>query len=252
MKSTLMMLGILFAMFTAGCGTEDDGDTGASGAMLVGSVESGLTPAGGMSPDDITFTVNDVPTEAELGDDQDFAVRALPTGDIHVEIAVEGIRGTLDLDAVEPGELIEVTLRIEENGLTISVVRREPPAETQVEDITPPVHDGDIVIEGHHTVYRFAPGIYRGDVIVKGHHLTLVGAPNPGCDPQGGSVLQGALRLEGHHIRVMGLSTQGPVTLPRKSHHVGLTQPACDAGTWFDGVGDDDHDDHDDDRHHRD
>jgi hypothetical protein len=258
MKSTLAILGILFAMFTTGCGVDDDDDggAGAESALLVGSVEQGLSPAGAPTPAGITVWVNDAPARAEVGEDLDFAVRTLPTGDVHVEVSVEGIRGSLDLDGVEAGEIIEVTIRAGQDALSISVVRRTPPAEAPVEDIGPPVHDGPIVIDGHHTVYHFAPGLYLGDVVVTGHHITLVGAPNPTCAPDGRTIIAGELRLEGHHIRVIGIETQGRVALPGKSHHVSMTTTGCDGAAW-DEVHDDDRDDrHDrddrDDRHDRD
>lgn len=237
-------LAILFAglvLTACGVGSGDDAGPGAGGAVVLGQVEGALGEAaeGPFGARLIEVTVNDERRMVAVGDDLTFAVRELPTGDVSVSVGIAGIQGTLELSDVQPGENIHIAIRAGDGQLAISVERREP-GEAPVVEVEPADHRGPVVIDARHAVYRFEPGVYDGDVIVRGDHVTLLGAPNPGCEADGGTTILGDLQVDGKHVKVIDLDVRGASFIHGK--HVEV----------FNGCGQDDrHDGRDDadDRH---
>lgn len=143
----------------------------------------------------------------DLGLDGSFAVQELPAGQLHFQVAIEGIKGTLELDDVQPGEVIEIGVEAAPGMLELSVVRRDAMLPPEMDDTV--THSGDIEIRGHKIVHHLPHGRIDGDIVINGSKVTVVGPDYYGCREGGRTVLAGDLIINGHDVRVVNLEIEG-------------------------------------------
>jgi hypothetical protein len=184
--------------------------------VIIGSVEDGqiqqaLTLAGKEAKHGprgtIDISVNGDDRTLPLADDGGFAIQDLSSGDLELSLSVEGITGTLIIEDVAPGEVIEIAVSGGPGRISLRVVRRDPP-EMRVGSELP--NDGSPVrIKAHHIAYALEPGEYTGDFDLEGHEVTLIGAGD--CDDP--TTLSGSVRIKAHKIRLVNVTLAGPQSL---------------------------------------
>jgi hypothetical protein len=199
--------------------------------VVVGRVGPALTsdgyvvaPAVGAS---IDVEINGDDRFVPLGVEETFAIQTLPTGDIEVRAAIEGIAGTMEVYDVQPGEVIEVGVEAAPGSLLMSVVRRDSPGA----DYGIIYEHGPLQIHSNHVVHHLEPGIYEGDIIITGDHVTIVGPDYYGCRRGGRAILLGDLIIEGDHVRVVNLEVEGQ-TLVFGAHN--RIYQSCELFGWDD------------------
>jgi hypothetical protein len=150
----------------------------------------------------LDIEINGDPRAVALDVDGAFAVQELPTGQLHFAVAIEGIRGTLELDDVQPGEVIEIGVSAAPGALELRVVRRD--AQLAPED-APVTQTGDIEIHGKDIVHHLPHGRIEGDIIIHGHDVTVVGPDYYECREGGRTVVDGRLIVHGKDVRVINV-----------------------------------------------
>lgn len=209
--SRLLLLAPLSLIATA-CGVEPS-------PVVVGSVDTNsmrqaLRAASPAYADDIgtdarfdlDIEINGDPRAVALDLDGSFAVQELPTGMLHFAVAIEGIRGTLELDDVQPGEIIEIGVTASPGALELRVVRRDAELAPEEPEAT---QKGDIEIRGHAIVYHLPHGRIEGDVRVYGNNVTVVGPDYYACREGGRTIVEGTLEVYGHNVRVVNVEFEG-------------------------------------------
>lgn len=184
----------------------------------------------------IEISINGEPRSVSVDDDLTFAVEELPTGELSITVEVEGIKGTVTLEGVVEGEVIEIAVIGGRGRLEIRVIRRDVP-EGGVGDL--PVRRGPIEIYGKHIVYFLEPGVYDGDIIVHGHHVTLIGADGGSCFTNDRTVILGDLVVRGKHVRLVNMTVEGRTRI--SGHHVSVFG-SCSPGAGYARHGWDDDD----------
>jgi hypothetical protein len=174
-------------------------------AFVTGTVASSLT--GGP----LQMSVNDQPQTVDVAPDGTFEVRDVPTGDVKLGCQAGGVTGTSAISAVQPGEIIQVSIAQQGGAIAIVVVQRtqatEPPAQvTQA--------DGDaLVIQGSHLCYWLNPGHYTRDIVVKGDDVHLFGAAHQSCVIDDYTILDGKLELDGQGDSVLDVEVDGQLVV---------------------------------------
>jgi hypothetical protein len=218
----LVVSGVLGVALALGCTVNTDGsdrDRGSDGTVEVDPNESSATALvtgriEGAISGDFQISVNDSPRTVDLAEDGSFVVREVPAdGPCVFAIAALGLRGSLTIDDVHLGEVIEVLVRVEIDRIVITIVRRntasEPPREVDQQSGAP------LEISANHICYYLRPGVYDRDVVITGHHVALLG--NASCADGQRSVLRGTLRVTGHHDLVQDVDLRGSVVV--NGHH---------------------------------
>lgn len=207
MKRTLLLLnvGLLWA-----CGE--------ASPVVLGTVEDGtlrqaLTQASAKPQDSraaktsLDVEVNGFSYDVRVAHDGSFALQDLPSGDLELSVAIEGLKGTLTIEAVQPGEVVELKLSLGPGRLLLGVTRRQAP--DRIEDRPAPEDGAPILLRAHRVVYYLEAGVYTGPVVVEGHDVTLIGARNPTCDSDQATVLAGPVTIRGHRVRLIDVGLQG-------------------------------------------
>lgn len=171
----------------------------------------------------LELEVNGELRDIRVGRDGSFAIQDLPSGELELSIAVEGLRGTLTIEAVQPGEVVELALALGPGRLELRVARRQAPDRT--EDRPLPNDGAPIVLRGHRVVYYLEPGVYTGPVTIEGHDVTLVGASAWDCAEEDRSILAGEVTIKGHRVRLVNVGLRGPQSI--KGHDVRVVS-SCD------------------------
>lgn len=196
---------------------------------LVGRVDRALVsePSGfdALSYDgQVDLRINGYPASVFVDEDGSFATDGLPTGRVEIAIAGNGISGTLVVEDVAPGELLEIDVSAGRDHLSIRLVRRQPAS------VDPWGDDGRTIhISGHHQVVHLPPGTVSQDVVVEGHHITVIGPGNGYCSGWDRTVLTGDLRVRGHHITFVNVSPEGSVRI--EGHHTRFVR-SCGKKWW--------------------
>lgn len=215
MRSISWMLVGLMALGLGCGGTGNAGDDGAAAEvadadaspLLLGHVSEGL--AARYEGTTLIVRVNGADHHAAVNDDLTFAVRALPTGDVTIEVEVDGARGTVTLEDVEPGEVIEVFVDGGDGGIEIRVTRRDRVAEP--DRVRPlPVNDSPIEIRDSDVIRRLGRGIYHGSISILGNNVTLIGASDGTCDDDERTYVDGPLEIRGNNARLVNIVFRGP------------------------------------------
>lgn len=111
---------LLLLIFAAACGYE-------GGPTLTGSVESegfGLTEAGYKRVENLHIRINGWDEAVYVDDSSRFTIDGIPTGDLSIEIEIDGIGGTLTLHDVQENEVVHLKVKHKKNSVTITILRR--------------------------------------------------------------------------------------------------------------------------------
>lgn len=154
----------------AACG--DGSSTGAP--MIVGDVNSTSSSALTRDVDsdtcrDLRISVNGEPMLLAFGDECDFMIPAIPTGEITLDVEVEGIRNSIHITEVADNEIVELAISTANDGLSVSVSRRIRASEN--DDSSLPE-----VIEHDHVTVFLQEGVYSHKLNVNGRDFTLIGS----------------------------------------------------------------------------
>ncbi len=159
----------------------------------------------------LELTVNGRPTRVEVDARGQFTLDNLSTGELVLTVENDGISGTLTVDALASGELVEISISLGDGRLEIRVLRRTRPAGGTAEL---PADRGPVEIKGDDVVYYLHPGTY-GDIEISGHRVTLVGA---GCQEGSQTIVAGRLEVKGHDVVLVNLDLRGG--LDAKGHRL--------------------------------
>jgi hypothetical protein len=159
----------------------------------------------------VQFSVNGQSESMAIAPDGSFVVRDVPTGDVNLSCQTAGLTGTLTIKNVQPGEIIQITIKREGDAIVIVIEQRTPAAQppTQVSRT-----DGDaLVIHESHVCYYLKPGHYKRDIIVDGDDVHLFGAAHDSCVIDDFSILDGKLELDGKRDTVFDVELDGQLAL---------------------------------------
>ncbi len=186
-----------------------------SDALVTGTVDPSLSGS-------VQVSVNATTQSVVVAPDNSFVVRDVPTGDVKLGCQAGGITGTLTISGVQPGEIIEVTIKREGDALVIGLVQRTPSSQPPAEVTRT---DGDaLVIHDSHVCYWLKPGHYKRDIVVQGDDVHLFGAAHQSCVVDDFSILDGKLELDGSGDRVLDVELGGSLVI--NGTHCGV-QDTC-------------------------
>ena len=190
----IMPLG-LTVLFLAGCTNQD---IGALNSALQGAdAQNAVSQGGGSSKQgtavilgrivaadsnaqarcpDASVSINGAPATVTQGEQCTFAVTDIqPAGlvEVRVKLASLNLAGSIELDNVLDGDLIEITVRPGVDSLSLTVVRRNAPDSTPT--LPTEITDDNISI-------RLPAGDFTQDLKVSGDKFTLVGVAGANCN----------------------------------------------------------------------
>lgn len=212
------LLPVLCFAGAVACGTEPS-------PVVVGqvsSLEQGLLPSA-----EIDIEINGDPRVIPVDRDETFTVHELPLGELRFTAEVEGIKGTMEVYDVLPGEVIEVGVEAGPGSLEMRVVRRDPWSPEV--DVLP--NRGPVYIHSDHVVHHLEPGEYDGDIVITGDHVTLVGPDYYGCRRGGRAIVKGDLIVDADHVRIVNVHVEGRTAI--HGDHVRVFR-SCDLVEWDD------------------
>jgi hypothetical protein len=186
-----------------------DADTAFVQALVIGKVE-------GPAIDDLSIRVNGTPRRVHVGEDSRFVVRDVPEGRVTIASAGSGARGELLLETVHVGEVVDISVRRDERGLGMSVVRRTQALELRdvLQTDGPPLE-----IAMSNVCYWMKPGTYARDVLITGNDVRLLGS-GTACDESAQTTLTGNLEIRGADVTVFDVEAQGSLTIDGARPHV--------------------------------
>ena len=194
----------LFSLFAAlaACGvTAPDGDPSgpatstAIHALALGRVRD-ASPGSALR-----VGVNGEARDHRLADDGGFVLRDLPEGDVALSFSVGGASGSLTVEGLRDGELLDLSLSPRDGALAASVSRRGMPSDSGARE----------VVAGE--ARRFGPGLLQGDLRVVGDGAVVLGHDDGSCLRGSRTVVEGDLVVEGDDVRVVGVEVLGAITL---------------------------------------
>ena len=190
-------------------------------AVVTGTVDSALSGSVQMS------VKNDQPQSVVVAPDDSFAVRDVPAGDVKLGCQAGGVTGALTISGVQPGEIIEVTIKRDGDAIVIALDQRTPSSQPPAEVTRT---DGDaLVIHESHVCYWLKPGHYQRDIVVQGDDVHLFGAAHSSCRIDDFSILDGTLELDGDGDRVLDVELDGSLVI--NGAHCGVQDSAPVAST---------------------
>ena len=177
--------------------------------------------------------VNEQPRKLVVAPDRTFVVREVPSGDTTFAVEALGIRGSVTIDAVKPGEVIEVEVRVQGSSLVIVITRRDAAAEPPRE--VTQTNGGPLEIRANNVCYFLRAGTYDRDIVVHGNNVKLLGAAR--CNASERTVLMGALTVKGNNAIVQDIELRGRVLIEANNVRVQDSCTGCFADACFSGGG---------------
>jgi len=208
---------------TAGSSPGGDGtttiQTSQARAAITGQVDSSV------GSDGVQLAVDGQAQSMAVAPDGTFVVRDVPTGDVNLSCQAAGLTGTLTISNVQPGEIIQITLKREGDALVI-VIEQRTPASQPPSEVTRT--DGDaLVIHESHVCYWLKPGHYERDIVVDGDDVHLFGAAHDSCVIDDFSILDGKLELDGQRDTVLDVELNGSLVIDGQHCSVQDTCTKC-------------------------
>ncbi|MFB3908802.1 MAG: hypothetical protein ACE15D_10405 [Candidatus Eisenbacteria bacterium] len=220
MRARLLVLPVIPLLFVLACGDDEatrpdraQGQT-ASTAVIVGTISEQLLAARGASAGargadcpDAVVTLNGSPASVRFDEeDCSFLVSDIEPSEVlvvRIELPELGMSGSVTIDNVDVGELIEISVETGHNGLAISVTRRERPSE---------IGSLPEIVEDNRATFLVHAGFYDQGLTVRGNKFTLVGEAGDDCsDIDSWTVLAGPVVVEGNNATFRNVSFEGPV-----------------------------------------
>lgn len=232
----ILLTGIAATAVVIGCtvNVDDDSLDGRDGTRTVESSRASALVTGRIDAE-ITGTanvyVNEQPRKLVVAPDRTFVVREVPSGNTTFAVEVLGIRGSVTIDGVKPGEVIEVEVRVQGTSLVIVITRRdassEPPREVTQNSGAP------LEIRANNVCYFLRAGTYDREIIVHGNNVKLLGAG--GCNATERTILTGALTVKGNNALVQDIELRGRVLIEANNVRIQDACTGCFADACFPG-----------------
>lgn len=214
MKKILAMWSGAVLMVSAGCpfppATEAPVVSGGGAAIVGRLVTTGgsaklqsVTQPGGCPA--VVVTLDGAPATIVFDEDCGFLVTGVrPTAvlELRVELPALGISGTVEIQQVVEGELIEIEVESSDVALSLAVLRRAEP----VASITLPV-----VITGNNVTLQIGSGVYEQELTVDGNNFTLIGPTRDDCDGSDWSRISGPVVVSGNNATFRNIALDGSV-----------------------------------------
>jgi hypothetical protein len=201
-------------------------------AMVTGQVD-------GQLPNGVGVNVNSSSRDVPIAPDNSFVVRDVPTGDVTLTFTSGSLKGTLTIQGVQAGEIIQIGVRIEEGALVIVIKSRtkasEPPREVDGQN------GSALEITASHVCYWFKSGHYKRDIIVTGSDVHLFGAAHDSCVVDDLTFLDGKLEIRGDDVTVFDVEIAGDLVIEGRNDRVQDTCTKCFNDGCKHGCGDDAH-----------
>ncbi len=182
---------------------------------------------------DASFFVDDEPRTVVVAPDRTFVVREVPSGTTTLFVEANGLRGSLTLENVRPGDVFEVEARVEAQSLVVVIVQHDvavvPPREVTLLGGAP------LEIYANAVCYFMRPGIYERDVVIYGNDVRLFGAG--GCGGIDRTILRGALTVRGQNAFIQDIELAGPVLVEANQVRVQDSCSRCFADACYSGRG---------------
>ncbi len=213
----LLGIGCAAALAVAvGCTSKDQNSAGNDGTQEVQSSQASALVTGKLEASingNIRIRVNNAARVIKIAEDRTFVLREVPSGEVKLDVDVDdvdvSVTGTIVIHDVQPGEVIDVSIRREGNAIVIVIVTRNPSGQPPRE-VTQPTGDA-IVIDGNNVCYVLRPMTYSRSIVINGNHVSLVGSGS--CNGDDRTVLTGALTIRGDDAIVFDVDLRGPVTI---------------------------------------
>lgn len=246
MQRYLALFGIALLAFGAGCSDDDNDLVGPNefegGAVIAGKIVSSDGSLKQLQDcADVIISLNGVPANVDFDDDCEFVVTGVAPTEmlmLRVEIPALGVSGTIEIDDVAAGELIEIEVEATERRLSIDVLRR---AHVDTAGNLPDVITRDDV---H---IRLGAGTFTQNLTVHGDDFVLVGEAGDNCLAPGWTELDGNVLVTGDDATFRNIAFTGDVTVTGR--HVRFINSCINGHLVRFGVGSDlnNHGDDDDD-----
>ncbi len=231
----ILLTGLAVTAVAIGCTVNvDDGrgdgtktvDSTRASALVTGRIDAKISGTANVY-------VNDQPRKLVVAPDRTFVVREVPSGDTTFAIDVAGVRGSVTIDGIKPGEVIEVEVRLEGSSIVIVITRRdasaEPPREVTQTDGAP------LEIRANNVCYFLRAGTYDRDIIIHGNNVKLFGAG--GCNTSERTVLTGSLTVKGNNAIVQDVELRGRVLIEANNVRIQDACTGCYANACYSGDG---------------
>jgi hypothetical protein len=207
MRAHVAMLGIALLTWTVGC---SDGPAGPDGSANSAVITGRIISADGSSKmaqgcDDAIVSLNGIPATVAFDDDCEFVVTGVePTEllQVRIELPTLEVSGTVEINNVKPGELIEIEVETTEERLSVTVLRR---AEFEPSDQLPSIVSTNNV----HMV--IGSGVFSEDLTVRGNNFGLLGEAGDSCDDGGWTVISGDVLVLGNNATFRNIAFTGDV-----------------------------------------
>lgn len=254
MRSRRSLWGLVLAFLPIflGCGddrspiTPNDLESSAHSASIIGrisdtssSLDGTSLAAGGYCPE-VVFTLNGSPVQIHVDDDCSFVLSDVFPSDfvvLRIEIPEQSVSGSVELEDIAEGELIEILVRVDSHSLVIAVVRRARP--NQLNELPEVIYRNNVEV-------MIEEGVYVQDLTVNGNNFVLVGEHGRDCDDSGWSVLDGRVVVSKNNATFRNIVFAGPVIV--RGNNARFINCCIDGELILFGNNTDiDHRDHDDD-----
>jgi hypothetical protein len=179
----------------------------------VGAAAKGTFQAADSHCPEVIVTLNGSPAQIVIADDCAFLISDVEPSQsitLRIELPDQGITGTIELQDIVEGELIEILLETSFDSLTISVVRREEPE---------PAKGIPEVITGNNVTMLVPAGLYDQPLTVLGNHFTLVGEGTDNCEVGGWTIIDGRVVINGNNATFRNIAFDAPVEVRGNNTH---------------------------------
>jgi hypothetical protein len=215
---------------TGGANAGNDGDdetvavaNASATALVTGRVDASVSG-------DIRIFVNDAPRFVVLAPDRSFVIRDVPSGDVTLTCEVGGVRGSIPISGVKPGELIEIAVRVDVS-VVITVSGRSPSTEPPR---TPTEPSGTVLeIRKNNVRYVLNAGTYTREIVILGNNVVLLGSA--GCSNR--TILTGSLTVRGNNALVQDVELRGSAIVSGNNARFQDSCSGCFADACYPGPG---------------
>jgi hypothetical protein len=160
-RLALLPVAVLATAIASACSnTNSAGPSPPAGATITGSLVSDRTMSG------VTVNVSGTSLGASINDNR-FTIRDVPSGSVRLLFRGPSLNGAIDLQSVQPSQLIELVVRVRGSGVALEGEKRRRDDDDDDDD------DDDVDIEG---VLTSRTGLVPNLTLVVGGRTVLTNA----------------------------------------------------------------------------